>query len=70
MGKISSVHDIFNTPERLNVLRKTLTDVLSASGSLLNHQSFATRWVDRHESISVYSNLPEAVVAVPGEILS
>jgi len=70
MGTIASVYNIFNTPKRQNVLRKAIVEVLPASGSQKLVQVCATRWVDRHESVSVFSCLQGAVVEALAEISS
>ena len=71
MGRIASVYNnFFNTPKRQNVLRKAIVEVLPASGSQKLVQVCATRWVDRHESVSVFSSLQDAVVEALAEISS
>ena len=57
MGTIASVYNFFNASKRQNVLRSTLTTVLPITESQRLVQVYATRWVDRHESVSVFSNL-------------
>ena len=70
MGTIASIYNFFNTPKRQNVLRTAIVEVLPASGSQKLVQVCATRWVDRHESVSVFSSLQDAVVEVLAEISS
>jgi len=70
MGTIASVYNFFNTPKPQNVLRKAIVEVLPASGSQKLVQVCATRWVDRHESVSVFSSLQDAVVVALAEISS
>ena len=70
MGTIASVYNFFNTPKRQNALRKAIVEVLPASGSQKLVHVCATRWVDRHESISVFSSLQDAVVEALAEISS
>ena len=68
MGTIASVYNFFNAPKRQNVLRSTITTILPTTESHRLVQVCATRWVDRHESVSVFSNLQHAVVEALGEI--
>ena len=67
---MGTVYNFFNTPKRQNVLRKAIVEVLPASGSQNLVQVCATRWVDRHESVSVFSSLQDAVVEALDEISS
>ena len=68
MGTIASVYNFFNAPKRQNVLRSTTTTILPTTESHRLVQVCTTRWVDRHESVSVFSNLQHAVVEALGEI--
>ena len=54
--------------KRQNILRSTLTTILPTTESQRLVQVCATRWVDRHESVGVFSNLQCAVVEALAEI--
>ena len=68
MGTIASVHNFFNAPKRQNILRKSINTISSTIKAQKLVQICATRWVDRHESVSVFSNLQFAVVEALTEI--
>ena len=68
MGTIASVYNFFNAPKRHNVLRKTVTTILPTAESQRPVQVCATRWVDRHKSVNVFSNLQHAVIEALVEI--
>ena len=68
MGTIASVYNFFNASKKQNVLRTTITTILPAQESQRLVQVCATRWVDRHESVNVFSNLQHAVVEALIEI--
>ena len=68
MGTIASVYNFFNAPKRQNILRKSINTILSTTKAQKLVQIYATRWVDRHESVSVFSNLQFAVVEALTEI--
>ena len=59
MGTIASVYNFFNAPKRQNILRKSINTILSTTKA---------QNVDRHESVSVFSNLQFAVVEALTEI--
>ena len=62
MGTIASVYNFFNAQKRQNILRKSINTILSTTKAQKLVQICATRWVDRHESVSVFFNLQFAVV--------
>ena len=68
MGTIASVYNFFNAPKRQNILRKFINRISSTTKAQKLIKICATRWVDRHESVSVFSNLQFAVVEVLTEI--
>ena len=68
MGTIASVYNFFNAPKRQNILRKSINTISSKTKAQKLVQICATRWVDRHESVSVFSNLQFAVVEALTEI--
>ena len=57
MGTIASVHNFFNAPKRHNVLQRTITTILPTAEPQRLVQVCATIWVDRHESVNVFSNM-------------
>ena len=68
MGTIASVHNFFNASKRQNILRKSINTILSITKAQKLVQICATRWVDRHESVSTFSNLQFTVVEALAEI--
>ena len=68
MGTIASVYNFFNAPKRQNILRKSINTISSTTKAQKLVQICATRWVDRHKSVSVFSNLQFAVVEALTEI--
>ena len=68
METIASVYNFFNAPKRQNILRKSINTISSTTKAQKLVQICATRWVDRHESVSVFSNLQFAVVEALTEI--
>ena len=62
MGTIASVYNFFNASKRQNILRKSINTISSTTKAQKLVQICATRWVDRHENVSVFSNLQFAVV--------
>ena len=65
---IASVYKFFNPPKRQNILRKSINTISSTTKAQKLVQICATRWVDRHESVSVFSNLQFAVIEALIEI--
>ena len=57
MGTIVSVYNFFNAPKRQNILRKSINTISSTTKAQKLVQICVTRWVDRHESVCVFSNL-------------
>ena len=57
----------FNASKRQNILRKSINTISSTKAQKLV-QICATRWVDRHESVSTFSNLQFTVVEALAEI--
>ena len=53
----ASVHNFFNAPKRQNILRKFINIISSTTKAQKLVQICATRWVDRHENVSVFLNL-------------
>ena len=70
MGTIASVHNFFNASKRQNILRKSINTISSTTKAQKLVQICATRWVDRHESVSTFSKLQFTVVEVLTEILA
>ena len=70
MGTIDSVYNFFNASKRQNILRKSINTILSRTKGQKLVQIYATRWVDRHESVSTFSNLQFTVVEALAEILA
>ena len=68
MGTIALVYNFLNAPKRQNILRKSINTISSTTKGQKLVQICATRWVDRHESISVFSNLQFAVAEALTEI--
>ena len=68
MGTIASVYNFFNASKRQNILRKSINTISSTTKVQKLVQICATRWVVRHESVSVFSNLQFAVVKALTEI--
>ena len=68
MGTIASVHDLFNALKRQNILRKSINTISSPTKAQKLVQICATRWVDRHESVSSFSNLQFTLVKALAEI--
>ena len=68
METIASVYNFFNAPKQHNVLRRTITTILPTAESQRPVQVCATRLIDRHESVNVFSNLKLAVVEALAEI--
>ena len=68
MGTITSVHNFFNAPKCQNILRKSINTISSTTKAKKLFQICATRWVDRHESVSTFSNLQFTVVEALAEI--
>ena len=68
METIASVHNFFNASKRQNILRKSINTISSTTKAQKLVQICATRWVDRHESISTFSNLQFTVVEALAEI--
>ena len=68
MGTIASVYNFFNVPKRQNILRKSINTISSTTKAQKLVQICATRWINRHESVSVFSNLQFAVVEALTEI--
>ena len=64
MGTIASVYNFFNAPKRQNILRKSINTISSTTKAQKLVQICATRWVDRHKIVSVFSNLQFAVVEI------
>ena len=62
METIASVYNFFNAPKRHNVLQRTITTILPTAKSQRLVQVCATMWVDRHESVNVFTILQHAVV--------
>ena len=68
MGTIASVHDFFNASKRQNILRKSINTISSTTKAQKLVQICAIRWVDRHESVSSFSNLQFTLVKALAEI--
>ena len=58
----------FNASKRQNILRKSINTISSTTKAQKLVQICATRWVDRHESVSTFSNLQFTVVEAFAEI--
>ena len=67
MGTIASVHNFFNASKSQNILRKSINTISSTTKAQKLVQICATRWVDRHESVS-FSNLQFTIVEALAEI--
>ena len=70
MGTTASVQNFFNAPKRQNILRKSINTISSTTKAQKLVQICATRWVDRHENVSTFSNLQFIVVEALAEILA
>ena len=68
IGTIVSVYNFFNALKRHNVLQRTITTILPTAESQKLVQVCATRWVDRLESVNVFSNLQLVVVEALVEV--
>ena len=68
MGTLASVHNFFNASKRQNILRKSINTISSTTKAQKLVQIRATRWVDRHKSVSTFSNLQFTVVETLAEI--
>ena len=68
MGTIALVHNFFNASKRQNILCKSINTISSTTKTQKLVQIHATRWVDRHESVSTFSNLQFTVVEGLAEI--
>ena len=68
METIASVYNFFNALKRQNILRKSINTISSTTKAQKLVQICATRWVNRHESVSVFSSLQFAVVEALTEI--
>ena len=67
-GTIASVYNFFNAPKHQNILRKSINTISSTTKAQKFVRICAIRWADRHESVSVFSNLQFAVVEALTEI--
>ena len=70
MGAIASVHNFLNFSKSQNILRKSINTISSTTKPQKLVQICATRWVDRHESVSTFLNLQFTVVEALAEILA
>ena len=61
-------YNFFNAPKLQKILRKSINTISSTTKAQKLVQICATSWVDRHESVSVFSNLQFAVVEALTEI--
>ena len=68
MGTIASVHNFFDASKRQNILRKSINTISSTTKAQKLVQIYATRWVDRHESVGTFSNLQFTIVEALTEI--
>ena len=68
METIASVHNFFNASKRQNILRKSINTISSATKAQKLVQICATRWVDRQEGVSTFTNLQFTVVEALAEI--
>ena len=68
METIASVHKFFSASERQNILCNSINTISSTTKVQKLVQICAIRWVDRHESVSTFSNLQFTVVEALAEI--
>ena len=58
----------FNALKRQNILRQSINTISSTTKAQKLVQICSTRWVDRHASVSTFSNLQFTVVEALAEI--
>ena len=69
METIASVHKFFNASKRQNIFTLLHQNNISSTTTVQKLvQICAIRWVDRHESVSTFSNLQFTVVETLAEI--
>ena len=68
METIASVHKFFNASQRQNIFTQLHQHDSSTTKVQKVVQICAIRWVDRHESVSTFSNLQFTVVEALAEI--
>ena len=70
METIASVYKFFNALKRQNIFTQLHQHDFTTTKSQKLVQIYAITWVDRHESVSTFSNLQFTVVEALAEILA
>lgn len=68
LGTIGKVYNFFNTPKRQIVSSSAISEVCPQSQISKLKQMCATRWVERHSSVSSFTELQDAIFSALSEI--
>ena len=68
LGTIESVYNFFNSPKRQAILQETIAEVLPEANHSKLKKYCPTRWIERHQSVSIYCELQEGVIEALGKI--
>lgn len=69
LGTVGKVYNFFNTPKRQLVLSSAISEVCPNSEITKLKQLCATRWVERHTSVSSFLELQDAIFSALDDII-